>query len=204
MSGLFSKHNFQIADFCAKGSSRPELSGILVEPNRTSATDSFTLISVSTPTGLKTEDYPIFPNKPKPKANFKPFILPQEEAKKLIKPLSRKVSLPILENAVVLQSNGEIAEIGTTDLQSFDGVFCRVIQEGYPKFNNILIEKGSYTEILVNPDYLRKMADFFSKFLDGKKELKMKIPKDTINPIRFYGIKENQEATGLIMPIKSS
>lgn len=200
---LFNKHNFQIADFCAKESSRAELNGIFIEPQRTTATDSFTLISVSTPTGFKIDNYPSMPNKPTPKENFKPFILPAEDGKALTKLLSRKVSVPILENAVILRSDNETAEIGATDLQSFQSITPKIIQGEFPKFNDILVERGSFIEISVNPAYLVKIGQFFSKFLIDK-TLKIKIPKEVDRPIFFYGKTEKQSVVAVLMPVKSS
>ena len=201
---MLNKLNFEIHTFCAKNSLRPEINGVFVEPNRTTATDSFVLITITTPKRDNIKDFPIIPNKPKPQDNFKSFILPQVEAKKLLSTFPLKPQLPILENAVVYHSNGETVEIGTTNLESFGGVLCRIIQEKYPNCNDILTERGKFTEITLNPVYLKKIGEFFEKL---NKEIKVKIPLKPNQPIRFYGINEKdstQTATAVLMPIKSN
>lgn len=200
---LFNKSNFNITDFCAKSSTRPELEGIFVQPTKTIATNSFILIEVSTLKGLDINEFPAIPNKPKPKTNFKPFILSSNEAQKLIKPLSKKQDIPILENAVILQSQDDFVEIGTTDLQSYNGIYCKPIQGEFPQVNDILVERGKFVEINVNPEYLVKIGKFYSQFLKGTKTLKIKVPVNPNEPIRFYGKTENQDATALLMPIKA-
>lgn len=200
---MFNKQNFIIKDFCAKNSVRPELNGIFVEPNRTTATDSVCLLSVSKPKA-SIADYPKVPDKPAPLENFKPFILPSQDAEIILKTLPKKASLPILEHAVIYKTTPETAEIGITDLQSNQTITPKVIQGEYPKFQDIMVERGGFTEILINPEFLQKIGKFFSQFTDGYKGITMKIPKEPDTPIRFYAKTEMQEATAILMPIKNS
>src|SRR6266852_6055988 len=46
---LYTRHNFEVADFCDTLGVRPQLAGILVTPNGTAATDSYVLLEVSSP-----------------------------------------------------------------------------------------------------------------------------------------------------------
>lgn len=67
---IYTIHNFTIKEFCAKDSVRPELTGVFVKPNETCATDSFTLIKVSS---LNKD------------SNFKSYIIDAEQAGLLAK-----------------------------------------------------------------------------------------------------------------------
>ncbi len=199
--GLLNKHNLNINKFCSSNDSRPELKGVFIEPNRTTATDSFSLVSVSIPIKPDTTNFPEIPNQPKPQANFKPFIMPKEKAEELTKYLSKKASVPIMEFLGVVKSSENIAEVLVNGTTGFEKNSFNIITGKYPEFNEILLEKGSYEEITINPEYLKKMADYFIKFSD--KFVKIKIPsgKDKKRPIRFEGENTLQKATGLIMPI---
>lgn len=202
---MFNKFNLTIKDFTAKeSSSRPEIAGVFIKPNESVATDSFSLIKVSTP-NVKASDYPKIPDKPEPLTNFPAFILPKEKVGEIEKLCKKNPSMPILENVVLLKRKRELVEIGSTDLQSASSVVSQVIQGEYPRYNDLMVERGKYVEILVDPEKLKKMAGFFQKFVDSfQSGLKVKVPVDGVSPIRFYAKrKDNQEATGLIMPIKS-
>ena len=201
---MLNKNNLIIKNFCAKGGIRPELNGIFIEPKRTTATDSFILMSVSKPKANIT-DYPKVPDKPTPLENFKPFILPATDAEIILKTLPKKPTLPILENAVIYKTTPEMAEIGITDLQSNQTITPRVIQGEYPAYQDIMVERGSFTEIKVNPELLQKISKFFTQFLDKEtfKGLIMKVPKEPDKPIRFYAKKDGQTAEALLMPLKS-
>ncbi len=196
---MFNKHNLNIANFCAKNTTRPEITGIFIEPNRTTATDSFCLISVETPK-LNSTDYPIIPNK-KVKDNFKPFILPADKSKEVLRiiPKNNK-SLPILEHAILTQQTETMVELTTTDLNATQSVMSQVIDGKYPEFQPLLTEKGKFIKIQLNAELLLKIAQFFVQF-QSNEGITMKIPYNQNEAVRFIGINNTQKAYGLIMPI---
>jgi len=199
---MFNKYNFSIANIPIENSTRPEISGVFIKPNESVATDSFCMIKVSTPK-VNISDYPKVQNKPKPIINFKPFILPRQKAKD-IKDIISKIkndTFPILSNAVLYHRDDRQVEIGATDLESCQSVLSNVIEGEYPKYNEIFLKKGKYIKISVNPDFLIKIASFFSSF-NKDKTIEMEIPENPRSPIRFYAKNKDtgQEATALIMP----
>jgi len=204
---FFNKFNFLIHNFCGKSSGRPELGGVFVSPAHTVSTDSFKIIKVDTPKGLDPDDYPIIPNKPKPLNNFKSFILPKDEAKEVLEMFrSQKSSksLPILDYAVLLKNDKENVEIGKTNLESFRSVSSRKIVGEYPRYQDLFVERGKYIEISVNPSFLKEIVNFYVSFIDKPlKELKIKVPIEKTNPIRFYAERqEGQKAVALLMAIE--
>jgi hypothetical protein len=50
---LYSRNNFEVADFCATSGVRPEITGIHVTPTETAATDNYSLVEVTVPTSGK-------------------------------------------------------------------------------------------------------------------------------------------------------
>jgi len=202
---LYNKFNFLIEKFCAKSSVRPELNGVFINPKETCATNSIVLTLVRN-SGVNVKEFPVMPNK-KILTNFKSFILPQEKAKEVIGLFRQKVSLPILENAVITQRNDEVAEITTTDLISVNSVMSRTIQGEFPEYNDLLIERGKFLEIKLNPKYLKKIAEFFSEFCETTDGVLVKIPYEKDNAIRFEAHRKLQdgiqEAVSVLMPIKS-
>jgi len=201
---FFNKYNFLIKDFTDKANVRPEIAGIFVKPNETCATDSFTMIKVSSVKGFDVKDYPVLPHRPKIPTNFNPFILPSEKAQDLVKIVSKSknYSLPILNNIVVMRRSKNDVELGATDLESVNSIQSRIIEGEYPRYNDIFVERGKYIEVSLNPDFLKKIASFYSSFSD-KKGIVMRIPVNGESPIRFFGKRsDGQTAEALLMPIK--
>jgi len=202
---IFNRFNFLIEKFCAKNSIKPELSGVFISPKETCATDSYILTLVRN-SGIDVKKFPAMPNK-KILTNFKAFILPQEKAKEVVKMCKPNKNNPILENAVITHRNNETAEISTTDLTSVNSVMSRIIQGKFPEYNDLLVERGKFLEVEVNPKYLKKIAEFFSEFCETTDGVLIKIPYEKNMAIRFEAHRKMegsiQEATSLLMPIKS-
>jgi len=208
---FYNKYNFIIKDFTASDYSRPEITGVLVSPKKTIATDSFMLLEVDS-VKADPKDFPVIPDKPKMRVDFKPFILPKEKAGDVIKLFGKdNDSLPIINNAIVIRSNkmevDNRAEIGKTDLESYNSVMSRVIEGDFPDTKDLMKESGEYAEIEVNPALLKKIAGFFDSFRSSKTDsIKIRVPIDAQSPIFFKGKRDSTEqtATALLMPIKKS
>ncbi|MHA1329594.1 MAG: hypothetical protein ACTSR2_00820 [Candidatus Hodarchaeales archaeon] len=164
------------------------------------ATDGFSLIRVQTPSE---SEFPVQDGKAM--KNFNPFILPKEEAEKILKNLPSKASLPILENFVVLNQNQGSVEFGITDLDVFLRMKSRTIEGEYPGYGEILTRKGRHIRISVDKKFLKRIVDFFNDFVDSKvNEVILEIPVEPENPIRFIGERNEtgQKAEALLMPLK--
>jgi hypothetical protein len=203
---MFNKFNFLISNFCAKDNTRPKINGVFVNGYKeTCATDDYTLALVRN-SNVDIKSFPELPNK-KTLKNFNAFILPQDKAKEVVKMCKANKSMPILENAVITHKDNETAEISTTDLTSVNSVMSRIIQGEFPKYNALLVEKGKFMEVRLNPKYLKKIAEFFSQFCETTDGVLVKIPYEKNNPIRFEAHRKMesgvQEALSILMPIKS-
>jgi len=204
---MFNKFNFLISNFCAKNNVRPELNGVFVNGYKeTCATDSYILTLVRN-SGVDIKEFPIMPNK-KILTNFEAFILPQEKAKEVVKMCKPNKNMPILENAVITHRDKENAEISTTDLESINSVMSHIIQGEFPAYNDLLVERGKFLEVNLNPKYLKKIAEFFSEFCEATDGVLVKIPYEKDNAIRFEAHRKMgegiSEAISILMPIKSN
>lgn len=201
---FYNKYNFLLKDFTGNNSHKPVLDGVFITPQKTMATDSFCLLMVDS-VKADPDDYPIIPNKPKMKRDFKPFILPSREAGNVFKLFNgNSSSLPILDNAVVMLRDKQQVEIGRTNLSSYNSVMSKMIEGRFPDIKGILVERGKYVEIEVNSNFLKKIAGFFSTFTDGRQEVKIRIPVKGQAPIIFTGERKEtgQKAKALLMPLQ--
>lgn len=193
---LYNKFNFRIKDFVSKDRTREELTGIFVEPNGTTATDAYSLIRVS---GIKREI-----REKEIKENFKSFILPSEKAKeveRLAKEIERKAVVAELNYIGVLSRKEDRVRVGKKDERGlFDCVESYLIEGEYPKYKDLLVERGKHIEIIVNPAFLERIAKFFKEF-SKENRVKIRIPVKEKQPIRFYEERENQKAVALLMPM---
>lgn len=191
---MFNIYNFLTANFTAKNNYKQELNGIFIEPNRTTATDGFSLLSVSKSPDTE-EEYPQTIKK-----HFKPFILPKEEANALQGYIKQKSTAWIDKNIAVFERQEDSPKVKMGN--PFQNLTFEAIETEYPEFQQLLKEDGKFVKICLNPEYVKKMADFFNKFLDEGKGMIIKVPLGERMPIRFYGKrKDGQESQGIIMPI---
>jgi len=195
---MFNKFNFLLSKFTAKGAGRPELGGIYFSPKETCATDSFTLVRIKNPV-LKAKDYPMIENS-KPLINFKPFILPSSEAEEILKRIPKVSSIPLLENAFLVNQEKNQVEFITSDSQNVSRFKTLTIRGEYPNYKRILRKKGRQVKVSVNIKFLKRIINFLGSFNENQ-ELKMEIPIDQTQPLRFYGKRDGQEAEVLLMPI---
>jgi hypothetical protein len=198
---LYTKHNFEVAEFCAKPGVRPELGGILVVPDKTVATDSFTLVEVTVPTDIPFEDFPVVPSCSVSK-NGDRFIFPKDAAKLVLRSIPKKASLPVLERAATLQTENGTAGFVTTDLEKHTPVAARVIDGQYPAYEQLFEGKGEpRSTVRLNAEYLEKLAKFFKGFGNGYVTLKT---YGEFDAILFESVTaEPQKARALLMPLKN-
>lgn len=200
---FFNKYNFLLKDFTSRNDIKPEISGIFITSQKTVATDGFMLVMVDSVKASK-DDYPIIPNKPTPRSDFKPFILPTNKAKDILKFFgSQNSDLPILDNAVVMARDKERVEIGKTDLESYNSVTSNIIEGRFPDYNQLFVEKGKYIEVHLDPAFLKKIATFFKDFIGSGNPIKIRIPlNQEFGAVKFSGERKEtgQKAQALLMP----
>lgn len=199
---MLNKYNLLTHKFTSKSQSRVELTGIYVSPKEVCATDSYMLIRVQNPK-FNPKDYPLIEGeKTKILTNFKPFILPKEEAIKVLSNLPKSKQLSILNNAVILKQEKDFVEFGMTDLSSFNKVKSRTIVGTFPEYKSFLVKKGRHIKITLNPKLLKTIIEFFSQFSN---EITLEIPVKKEKPIYFEGESKetNQKGQAILMPIKT-
>ena len=197
---LFNKHNFAVAKFASKGTTRPELEGVFFKADKTVATDSFQLVEISTPK-VKVEDFPAVQGKVIMRG-FKPFIVSTKGLKDIKFPNNGAVqSLPILSNAGIKHIDENSVEFITTDLEVSNSVSVRRIQGEFPEYESIIPTGDPVVEVIVNAQYLADMLQVLGA-LDSGSHVKIKIyGKD--KPLVIEAGKE-QKGRGLLMPIKGN
>lgn len=199
MIPLFNTHNFRISELVLPSSILPSIRGMFVTPKGTVATDGFSLIMVDS-LKIDKNEYSSCKNGSKPLENFPPFILPTYEAEKILRLLSKKQYSPFIGSAGIYKRRNGIAEIGIVD---FGLITLKIIEDKYPRYQEILRQRGRYMERRLKADFLRRVADFFDAFIsDKEKGLSIKIPFDPDQPLVFSGANGGQKATVLLMPMK--
>jgi hypothetical protein len=197
---LYSKHNFEIAEFCGNGDIRPELGGILVAPDKTVATDSFTLVEVTTPPDIPVEDFPAVPG-----CSIAPvkdrFIFPKAAAKLVLKSLPKKAGLPVLQRAATLQTEHGTAGFVTTNLETHTPTAAKVIDAQYPAYEPLFDKKDEPKSVVrVNAEYLERLGKFFKGFGSGHVRIKTYGESESI--MFESETTEPQQARALLMPLR--
>ena len=200
---MLSKDNLKIVNFAEEeGKGREELTGLYISPKETCATDGFILTRVQAPRFDKSE-IPEFEGK-KANLDFKPFILPKEEAEKLLKIFPKSANFPILEHIFLLKQTPDQVEFGLTDLDSLNIVKCKTIEGEFPDYKPILERKGRHIKILLNIDFLYKISKFLKEFVDNPlRAVELQIPVEKDKPVHFLAEKKDgKKAQIVLMPIK--
>ena len=195
---IVNNHNLDITQFCGDDT-RPEISGVYFNGDKTVATDSYRLIEVEALPDSLAEDMPVgMTSTPMDQ------IIPADAVKKTLRNVPKKPTIPCLENVTVSSDKKEnSATLTTSDLETQDQVKSRVIDGDYPDYQQIMPEVDPKQTITINAQYLKEMADYFNKHAVNKHvDISIKTNGDN-NPIVFTGeTDDDQKITGLLMPIQ--
>ena len=199
---LYTRHNFEIARFCAANSARPGLQAVLVAADKTVATDTFTLVEVFAPSEAGDEkDFPKTPgHQYQVEAPHEAFLLPKGVALQVARNIPRRAALPVLERAAVIKSPEGTVGLVTTDLERARPLTVRKVEGSFPIYAHLFPKKKAYRVLHVNAEYLKNLAAFFSQFTSGPNHtltLKLYGPTD---PVLFEAANGVQKARALLMP----
>jgi hypothetical protein len=197
---LYTKHNFEIAVFCAKSDVHPELRGILVAPDKTAATDSFVLLEVTAPADIPITDFPAVPGVSVMTPTER-FIFPKDAAIQVLKSIPRKASQPVMQRAALLQTENGTAGFVTTDLEKHTPVVAREIDAQFPVYEALFPTAEPKSVVRVNAEYLEKLAKFFRGFGNGHVIVKTFGEFEAI--LLESVTTDPQKARALLMPIRS-
>ncbi len=208
---MLNKHNLSITQFATRDESRYTLNAILVTPKETVATNGFTLARVTTPKGLKVENFPVTPGV-KPSTTFRPFNLPLDAADTIRKAIPKKTTIPILDNVMIDgkatdakpdDGTPDCAVLAVNDLEN-PQVFRPRKEEGkFPNWQAVIPKReGAKAVFTLDARYLAKLAAWVAKFAD---------PRAPQICIRYYAkdksirfdahTEDGQEFVGVIMPM---
>ncbi|MEK6897596.1 MAG: hypothetical protein AABW93_03645 [Nanoarchaeota archaeon] len=56
---LYNEYNLLVAKIASKSEMKPEIAGVFFKNNLTAATDGFRLLEITTPVGIKPEEFPV-------------------------------------------------------------------------------------------------------------------------------------------------
>ncbi len=206
---MLNKHNLSITQFATRDESRYSLAGILVTPKETVATNGFTLAKVTTPKGLKVENFPVTPGV-KPSTTFKPFNLPLDAADTIRKAIPKKCSIPILDKVMIdgkatdakpTDGTPDYAVLAVNDLEN-PQVFRPIKMSGqFPKWETVVPKrKDAKFAICLDARMLAKIAAWAAKFGDPRApEIRIRFYGDT-ESVRFDARNDaGQEFTAILM-----
>ena len=208
---MLNRHNLNIVKLAAKQESQHQLTGLRVEPGRTSVTDGVRLMTVTTP-GFPIADYPDLSGTlgVKPTKQFEPFTMDAETALKIAKAIPKRSSIPILGVAVVGEAsnaNGS-AQIAVTDLEN-PQVFSTAKLDGqYPDIDRVIPAKGTKPLVKIGLDarmlagMLQQVVSFHDDVRKGQEvycELSIYGPEVAM---RLDCHNNWQEMVGVLMPCR--
>lgn len=198
--GLYNALNLEVAKVAAKDSAKPELNGVFFTPQKSVATDSFRLLEISTPSGVKPEDFPVCQGKSAMRG-FRPFIAPASEVAKL-KIIGNKAtaSLPILNHIAVSFRDEHQVSFLTTNLEVAETKTMRLIDGTFPPYEQVIPQGQPVLEINLNAAYLAELATILGKF-NRLMSVKFKFYGND-KPVLMEAGNEIQKGRALLMPIR--
>lgn len=209
---IYTKTNFAVVEAASKDECRPALCGICLEKDgSTVATDGHVLFHVGS-SDIDPEDFPCLE---KDKANKvgKPDgqILPTEVVKSIVKSLVKRSTIPILENAILLESDNGNVQLGTTDITNSLTHSSIPIGGPYPNWRQVIPQKDEkpILRVAFRVEVLEKLIKFHKKtganshsairlsFFDNNKGWAQKAIGFEI---RSFDV--GQTIDGIVMPVK--
>lgn len=206
---MLNKWNLETAKFASKEQSRYSINAIQVEPERTVATDGHSLVVVSNNPALKAEHFPAVEGMEVLDA-FSPFLTPAADALAVAKTLPRKVNIPVLAYAAVAKNGDEGMKLVVSSPP--DAQIKTVTPDRdsrFPLYQCAFPVKQPVFEITVNGQKLAALVEFLGKFADAGYSSQSAVTLrlyDNETAIRMDAVNKetNQQATGLLMPMRDS
>jgi len=161
---LYTRHNFEVADFCDTRGIRPERAGILVKPDGTAATDNYVLLEVSSPSPDNAEkNFPVIPGHAV-KARNDQFIFPKEAARQVLKTIPKKTDSGsgVVQRAAVLATDDGFAGFVAGDPVHIRPTIAKEIEGTFPEYQQLFPTANPISVVSVNAKYLEKLAKFFA------------------------------------------
>ena len=196
-SMLYNSLNLEVAKIASKSEMRPEIAGVFFKNNLTAATDGFRLLEITTPVGVKPEEFPVVDGAAAMRG-CQPFIVPARSLREIKIPKAKN-GLPILQNVAIKYLDDKRAEFLTTDLETAKITTARRVEGKFPDYEQLWPAGAPAAEVVINGELLAELLGIMAK-LDRTGAVKFK----------FYGkdkpvvveAGETQKGRGMIMPIR--
>jgi len=200
---IYNKNNFQIADL-APNENRYYQNGIHVTNKYTEVTNGHYAVRVSTPKNAEkmVEDFPMLDNKKPVELEEDGCIISSKFAKAVGDAIPKNPNLPILENAVLVESAEDMVEFAVTDLDVTRFLRGRKIDRRFPDTNSVIPKGDGKFIISANPDYLIKILQQYKKM--QIKTVRFDFYAEN-EPIKITGTNadKEQECLVVLMPTKT-
>jgi predicted DNA-binding transcriptional regulator AlpA len=203
---LLNAHNLKLASLACKEESRFTLNAILVQPQSTVVTDGHILVEMSTPPGMKAENFPEIPGVGPAAEEWKPFLLPASDALAIARELPKKSNLPILQHAAVAaESPDNFVTVVTTDLERANPRTIKRPTGNFPDYQRVMPkpEADEYA-VTFNPalmaDVLKFVADWQGAKRGGYSGTCTLSFSSNRNAVRIDAEHDGQKLSGAIMP----
>lgn len=200
------KQNLGSYLFTGTDGCRPVLGSILVDHDRTVASNSRVLIEVTRPE-INIDDFPTIKGVAIDEQT--PFLLRRETAQDILKTLPSRKSMPILHHAVVSQDGGD-TRITTTDLSK---VITHQVQdnyykvEDYPKIASVYPKGNPVATVTLDASKLEAICKFvkgFTKDDPGEHPIKISLYGEQ-QPVVFQSKnRAGQTLKGCIAPLANA
>jgi hypothetical protein len=195
---MYNKNNFAIEKVAREG--KPPI--VQIHPRFTAATDGYVAVIITAPNN--NDNYPV-PENEEMAERFEPFSISCEDAKRVEDQIPNvRVMEEVLNNAIVLKSEGDTVKFHTTDLSNKNTIVVEKQKRTY-HYGSIFPHSKS-TRIRLQTRLIKKAIDTISQVQGKGIEKTPYIDVDIYGPDKAIKItakntKTNQKITALIMPM---
>ena len=202
--GVLNKFSLDLAALVDKEKGR-YLNGIHVTSEFTEVTNGSYAMRIDN-VKIDPDDYPNGPNGEKIYTEEIDAMISDDVAKRIQKsiPGIRSASLPILQNAVPgqnIKKDGTNMELITYDLEVWNPINFRPIEERYPNIDAVFPKDKSEMELGFNPDFMIRLCQQFKK--NGVKVVKLSLYNaNCAMQLEGKNSDTDQEIKALLMPCK--
>lgn len=141
-----------------------------------------------------------------PSGESLPFLLPVPAADALVKAIPRKNrSLPILEHAVLCESEGDTVRFATTDLEVQNPVTVRPIEGDYPDTDQVIPEAQEDPSVILDARLLSRACRIAEEFIGRQRPCHLRIApgKTPLDAVRIdVSDPDRGELLLVVMPIR--
>lgn len=199
---MLSRKNLEIYKITDKKDEYSLLSGVLITPEYTCASDKKRLLMVTNPSEVDPEDFPVDYPVGKIEHNS---VIPAKVAEAVTKLVPKNPPIPILNYIAIkeeMDEKNEVIGINFTagNLESKQTIRSRVFDGIYPNIERIFPKEEPRFSVRIDGKLLKELLSFFDTKFGKEKyyvELHFWSSKD---PILLHQ-KEEQEIYGLLMPL---